>query len=64
MNEKVYCNECKFFGDLPIYYLGNPYCCNAPQNLCRRDDWQGAKYRNKEPRDLNRDNNCGWFEPQ
>jgi len=55
-NSKVYCNECK--------YLYHNFYCRYPDNYSKLGNWHDryTKFGVKEPSEINKDNNCKWFE--
>lgn len=51
--EKIFCSNCK--------HLDVPDDCNHPNNL--QDNWrEPGGYRDKEAENLNRNNDCRWYE--
>jgi len=53
-NKKVYCYDC-------IYYRFSEtleHCCDAPENLRRRDNWLGKYKQISTPNELNKNNDC------
>lgn len=60
---KVYCNKCKWFTVAHNSKTGlNVYECGHRYNVSR--NYRGLKIYQRDASDLNRNNDCGWFEPK
>ena len=64
---KVYCRDCKWFSvDVYPDEEGIPrtqyHSCSAPQNVDNGDYWYGPGVISENPVNLNKYNNCMWFE--
>jgi hypothetical protein len=64
MSNKVYCKECKF---LEVTYSNIGFICNNPDAFWYEyiDNWYSSnvhQIRDGNPVDINKDNNCSWFE--
>jgi len=55
MPGKVYCDECKYF-KYQIYTCE----CEHPENWV--STWKSRKAFRDPPKEINRDNNCPWYE--
>ncbi len=60
---KVYCKECKYILNATFTYKEiSGFCCEYPENV---NDWFGEEAKRDyldEPKVLNVDNDCEWFE--
>ena len=56
---KVYCNECKH-----LHYCLDTFYCYHPDNYTKKGNWKdkNALVGVKEPSEINKDNDCKWFE--
>ena len=52
--DKVYCKDCKYWG-----YYGRHVCHHAKN----KGDWLEPTNEKRCPSEINRDNDCGWYEP-
>jgi hypothetical protein len=59
--QKVYCNECKH-----LHYCLDTFSfyCYHPDNYTKKGNWKdrNALIGVKEPSEINKDNDCKWFE--
>lgn len=56
---KVYCKDCKYLRTQDGYHL----VCTHPLNIVNSSDWyQSYKEQKRWPIQINKRNNCKWFE--
>jgi len=66
--DKVYCSNCKYL--LEHWLPGKPEAydvmdCRALLNIRYDDDWyERVIVSKKDPSEINKDNDCEWFEPK
>lgn len=64
---KVFCKKCKFFsmGAYGSYYMGEPFIfrdCKSEQNKFLVIDNEEENYIEKDPSEINKNNDCSFYE--
>jgi hypothetical protein len=67
MNDKIYCNTCKWNGCRRSYNYIDPDLCYYPDNLQEIEEENyfektKTQIHRKMAHDINKNNNCKWFE--
>jgi len=62
MNDKVCCDNCKYFVEQPKFGYPTKYFCKSPSNTKIEYTWKSIVYTyDLEPSEINKNNNCKWF---